>query len=228
MSRYKQSDTVRLLFTKGQPLLFEKAHIIIGNEDQPNGIYYITTGYVKVYSINTDGSQNIRIILGSGDVFPIIWAYLGTYNETLFYEAMSVCSLWRLSREWFLNLIEHDLAISNAMALQLAQQSSILTNRMENLEYRKARDRLVYRLLFLASRFGIREHGLLRIETPLTHEILASTINLTRESVSRELEKLEKENLIERSGHSIVIFDVQGLARLLNRPINLEDWRLLS
>lgn len=203
-----------------------KGEVVIGNDPGPGGIYYISTGYVKVYSINDDGGHNIRIIFGPGELFPITWAYLGTQNETLFYETMSSCVLWRLSREWFLKFIKRDLDISNAMALQLARQMNMFVNRVENLEYKKGRERVVYRLLYLASRFGIRENDLVRIEAPITHEVFASTINMARESVSRELERLEKENLVERSHHDICILDVEGLARKLSRPINLAEWHL--
>lgn len=227
MPHYEQSQAIRRVFTKGQPISLGKRQVIIGNDSEPDGVYYINTGYVELYSINDNGDHNIRLILGPGEILPITWAYLGTHNDTLFYETLAESLLWRMSREWFQDLIKSNLDISNAMAMQLAQQMNIFDNRVENLEYRKGRERVIYRLLFLASRFGIRDKDMIKIEAPITHEIFASTINMARESVSRELEKLEKLGLVERSHHVICILDVETLASKLSRPIDLAEWRLI-
>ncbi|HEY4161145.1 MAG TPA: Crp/Fnr family transcriptional regulator [Candidatus Saccharimonadales bacterium] len=199
MAGYAQSPKIRDLFTRGQPLSFDRGDIILGNEAVPDGIYYISTGYVKCYSISKDGDEYMHIIYGSGEIFPLLWAYLDVPETPLFYEAISTCSLWRIAREWFGAYMQKDLELCYAMSVQLAQQFRMFTNRVDNLEYKRARDRLLYRLLYLASRFGTRDGDGVVIEAPLTHEIFASSINLSRESVSREMEKLYKEKLIERT-----------------------------
>jgi CRP/FNR family transcriptional regulator len=110
--------------------------------------------------------------------------------------------------------------------MQLAQQFRAYSDRLDNLEFNKASDRVIYRLLFLASRFGIREGNDIRIDLPITHEILANSVGLARESVSREAEKLEKANLIQRAGQNIVIKDVDVLVRKVSRPVSLKTWQL--
>ena len=199
MAAYEQSPKIRDLFIRGQPLSFGRGDVIIGNEPAPDGIYYISTGYVKCYSISKDGDEYMHIIYGSGEIFPLLWAYLEIPETPLFYEAISTCSLWRIAREWFSTYTQKDPELCYAMSVQLAQQFRMFTNRIDNLEYKRARDRLIYRLLYLASRFGTRDGDSVIIEAPLTHEIFASSINLSRESVSREMEKLYEEKIIEKT-----------------------------
>jgi CRP/FNR family transcriptional regulator len=227
MPNYPQSELVRKLFTKGQPLTYPKNEVIIGNDSVPNGVYYIGTGYIKIYAISNEGNQNLHLILGQGEVFPIIWAYLEIQPELLYYETISECTLWRISKDWFTEYVHSDLALCNAMSLQLANQFRIYADRLDNLEYKKAYERVIYRLLFLASRFGVRESNKIRIEAPITHELFANSINLARESVSREVEKLEKRNLVQQVNNHLVINDVAALAGMLSQPISLKNWHLL-
>jgi CRP/FNR family transcriptional regulator len=225
MPHYPISSNIRKLFEKGQPLTFAKGEIIIGNDNEPNGIYYISTGYVKVYSINDNGSESLHIIYGLGELFPLVWAYLDIEGVDLYYEAMSDTSVWRLSKGWFREYIKSSHEICYDMSVQLAQQFRIYADRLDNLEFHKASDRVIYRLLFLASRFGIREGNDIRIDIPLTHEIIANSVGLARESVSREAEKLEKSNLIQRTGQNIVLKDVDALVQKVSRPLSLKTWQ---
>jgi CRP/FNR family transcriptional regulator len=225
MPRYPQSSIIHRLFYKGQPLVAAKGEIILGN-DVTKGVYYISTGYIKVYSISQAGEEFVHIIYGPGEIFPLVWAYLGIQPESLFYQAMSSTTLWRLSRDWFNVFITGQLEFAHAMSVQLAQQFRIYIDRVDNLEYKRASERVAYQLLFLASRFGIRANAGYVIDPVVTHDVLAGSINLARESVSRELEKLERQRIIRFQDRHILIHNVQALAAKLNRPVNLERWYL--
>ena len=226
MPNYQQSDKIRRLFLHGQPISAAKGEIIIGNEDVPNGVYYINTGFIKVYSVHDNGDEYLHIIYGHGEIFPLIWGYLGVQPPSLFFETISDCVLWRLSREWFERLVKGNLGLSNAMSDQLARQFRIYSDRVDNLEYKKARERIVYRLLYLAGRFGVRNGSDVVIEAPLTHDMFAHSINLARESVSRGMEDLHSENLIENDNHYIRIKNIKALTQQLSRPVSLDDWGL--
>lgn len=227
MPNDRQRAIIRHLFTRGQPLLVPKGEIVLGNEPEPNGVYYISSGFIKIYSVSDTGQENLHIVYGPGELFPLIWAYLGIEPESLYHQALSDCTLWRLSRDWFQHFIKHNAPVSYAVSLQLAYQFSIYSDRVDNLEYKKASERVAYRLLFLAYRFGKKSNGRITIDAPITHEVFANSINLARESVSREMETLEHERIIEKPDRVIVIRDIKRLAERLSRPVNLTNWHLV-
>ncbi|OGE11104.1 hypothetical protein A2470_01740 [Candidatus Curtissbacteria bacterium RIFOXYC2_FULL_41_11] len=67
-------------------------------------------------------------------------------------------------------------------------------------------------LLVLGRRFGRKEtNGDLVIRLPLTHRILASLANLSRETTSLALEKLQKEKVLTFNKHSITINKLQKI-----------------
>jgi CRP-like cAMP-binding protein len=226
MPKYPQSDILRRLFTKGQPITAARGEIILGHTTVPDGVYFIISGYVKVYSISNQGDEYIHIIYGPGEIFPMMWAYLNVQPESMFYEALVTTVVWKISRDWFEEFIKTRLDISYAMSMQLAQQYRVYNDRVDNLEYKKASERVAYRVLFLGSRFGTKTPRGVLIDLPITHEVFANTINLARESVSRELEKLEKQSIIEFRDHHILIMNVESLGSQLSRPVDLERWYL--
>jgi CRP-like cAMP-binding protein len=223
----QKADSIRRLFQNGQKITDGKGEVILGNDGSPDGIYFIDSGFIKVYSISDSGDEYLHMIYGQGELFPLVWAFLDMEPESLFYESISNVVLWRLAKQRLTKLARTDIDLNYALSLQLARELQVYIDRIDNLEYKKAGERVAYRLLALAGRFGIKLDGTIAIEAPVTHELLANSINLARESVSREIEKLEKQNIINRKGHQISILDVKGLADKLSQPVSLKNWRLL-
>jgi CRP/FNR family transcriptional regulator len=68
----------------------------------------------------------------------------------------------------------------------------------------------------MSQRFGKPiEEGLL-IEAPLRHQDIASSINATRETTSRELSALERKGLLASKQSMILLKDVNALRKHLN------------
>jgi CRP/FNR family cyclic AMP-dependent transcriptional regulator len=222
-----QSDQIRHLFNKGQPLAYGKGEVILGNTPMPDQVYYIGDGYVKIYSISDDGHEFLHIIYKPGELFPLTWAYLDVMPLSLYFEALTNCTLWRISKQWFKELVTTDVDMAYALSLQAVEQFRVYSDRLDNLQYKKAGEKVAYRLLFLASRFSVKTPDGTLINTPITHEILSNSINLARESASRAMEELEKQHIIKVVGHRILILDIQALAQQLSKPIDLKSWHLL-
>ncbi len=131
--------------------------------------------------------------------------------------------MWRISQENFIKAVRADLELSNAFGTQLARQFKIYAERVDNLEYKKANERIAYRLLFLASRFGVKNKDTIVIDAPITHELFANSINLARESVSREMGRLTEKGIIAKVDHRIIITDLAALKNIVG---DLSDFKL--
>jgi CRP/FNR family cyclic AMP-dependent transcriptional regulator len=91
----------------------------------------------------------------------------------------------------------------------------IHSERILNLEYRSVRERLVSFLLTMAGRFGKETDEGVMIEVPLRHQDIASSINASRETASREIATLERRNLIVAKRSYILLKDVPALQAFL-------------
>ena len=198
---------------------YKKGEIILRPDDTPSHLYYLTQGHVKVYALAEWGEELLYVIYRPGEFFPIIWM-LQSSPLTGYFEAMDKVVIHRVPKE---DLVKH-LATNNEQAMNFADYlidiMNIYRHRIENLMYTKASIRLISRLIYLADRFGSKVGSGMLIDAPITHKDIATSISMTRETVSREFEKLVKKGILSYRGKSIFIKDVK---KLLNE---LKDHKL--
>lgn len=214
------------LFMSGRSVRASKGEVLLRGDEPNADIFYIAKGTVKVYSINDQGEEYIHILYKAGEIFPLIWAFRDKQRR-VFYEALDSVVLWKLPKDTFLEYVKANTSPAVYSLLeQMAEQFSVYADRIDNLQYRAASERVVYRLLFLASRFGKKVGDEIVIDTPITHKVIANSINLTRESVSREIEKLTEAGIIRTEAGQIVIKDVKQLGEQFSEPVSSNLWGL--
>lgn len=212
-------------FEQGRLLTYRKGEIILRAAEEPGGVYCIKQGFIRVYSITDQGEENTHIIYKAGEVFPLIWAF-NNIARNVFYESLNPSKLWRLPKDDFLHLAKTSHNFSYLLLQQAVNQFNIFADRLDNLEYTDALERVVYRLLYLAGRFGQKKSKKIIINAPITHQHIASSINLARETVSREIEMLEHKGLVSHQKRLIVLNDIAGLENLIGESISLNLWGL--
>lgn len=179
-------------------------------------LYYIEKGYIRVYTLLPTGTQKTYIFYKPGEGFPIIWTF-NHINKHLFYEAMDPVVLRKIPRSEFMDFIEDKPEVLFEVIHRIVDIHNIYVDRVDNLEYSNSYARLISRLLFLGTRFGEEKENEVIIRIPMTHADIANTIALTRETVSRDMEKLLKKGLIGKSKHLIVLKDILKLKEELER-----------
>ena len=220
-----KDDPLYQLFAAGTLASFKGGEIIARSDESNDTTYMIKSGYVKVYSLNSHGEEYLHIIYRAGEIFPIIWM-AGKLQQGVFYAAIDNVSVYSLPGNFLLEKVRNDARLSMAMTMQVIRQFNIYVDRVDNLEYKFGRERLAYRLLFLASRFGRNTARGLTIDVPLTQKSLGTSINLSRETVARELHRLETRGLVVYEDRRIIILNVDHLCNELKDVINSDFWGL--
>lgn len=106
--------------------------------------------------------------------------------------------------------------LSQEILKQTVDIITVYTQRIQTLEFRTARERIIAELLYLSERFGVRSGTEVLIDAPITHQDIADSINMTRETASRALELLFKEGLMGQKDHLFTVLDVHKLRNALN------------
>lgn len=203
------------LFKKGSRLEYKKGELIIREGDSPGGIYFIESGLVKAYDITRYGEENLLIIRKPREIFPIIWAVTASEWHVM-YEALVPTVVYRLQREHYIEEITSTTDMLAPLLDITLEMYKIQSQRILNLEYRTARERVVSFLLLMLERFGIEDgHGGHLIEAPLRQQDIASSINTSRETASRELTALERKGLITMKKMLITVRDKQALESII-------------
>jgi CRP/FNR family transcriptional regulator len=202
------------LFKAGTRLSYKKGEYVIRPGEAPGAVLYIESGLVKAYNISKYGEENLLIIRKEHEIFPLIWAITGQEREII-YQAMVPTVVWRISPQTYLSFLHNHPAALPPLLDMVTEMYRIHSERLLNLEYRTVRERLVSFLLTMSNRFGKETDEGVVIEVPLRHQDLASSINASRETASREVSALERKGLIDNKNSCIVLKDVEKLQEFL-------------
>ncbi len=208
---YKFSRLLLDFFYRQPARKYKKAEIVIRLDEEPQHVYFIEKGFIRVYSITPQGNEKLHIIYKAGEMFPLIWTF-NKVAKSVYYEALGEATVRRAKRTEFLSLVEenHEAALDVIQAI--THLFNIFADRVENLESVRASARLAGRLLSLAHRFGVRrEGGSVLIDVPITHTDIANSIALTRETTSREIERLRQKGILADEKHILCILSLEKL-----------------
>ncbi len=201
-------------FRQGTRLTYNKGEFIIRPGEAPTGVFFIESGLVKAYDITKYGEENLLIIRKEEEVFPLIWAVTGQERQII-YQAIAPTAVWRISQEFYLSYISTDKEALAPLLDMVVEMYRIHSERIINLEYRTVRERLISFTLTMATRFGRETSDGILIDVPLRQQDIASSINASRETTSRELSALEKKGLIKTDPRFLLIKDMEKLKAYL-------------
>jgi CRP/FNR family cyclic AMP-dependent transcriptional regulator len=210
----KQVAALVDLFKGGTKLSYRKGEYIIRPGEAPSAVFYIELGLVKAYNISKYGEENLLIIRKEHEIFPLIWALTSKEREII-YQAMDSTVVWRISQTDYLDYLHSHLSALPPILDMVTEMYRIHSERLLNMEYRSVRERLVSFLLTMSERFGKESEEGLVIEVPLRHQDIASSINASRETASREVAALERKNLISNKRSYIILKDIPALQAYL-------------
>lgn len=215
-------NPVSNLFAQGSIRRYSKNELILQAYELPEAIYCIAEGYVAAYSINNRGEQYVHLLLKKGEIFPLWWV-VDVSPQNIYYQAIDDATLHCLPRETLLSKLQTSQTLAFQFIQTTLHQLKLYEDRIDNLEYKYASERLAYRLLYLAYRFGEHHGTEITLKAPVTQQMIAGSVNLSRESVAREMEKLHRKGLIEYRDKHIVITDVKRLS-LEIKDVDHADW----
>jgi len=202
------------VFRHGTKLTYQKGEYIVRPGEAPSAVYYIEEGLVKAFNISKYGEENLLIIRQEHEIFPLIWAITGQEHEII-YQSLSPTTVWRIDRKQYLDYLQKHSDILPPLLDMAIENYRRHSERILNLEYRTVRERLVSFLLTMSSRFATQTKEGLLINVPLRQQDIASSINASRETTSRELAYLERKNFIKLASPKIILTDVEKLQAFL-------------
>lgn len=211
------SESIVSHFNEGSTRIFSKGEILVQGDEVPSGVFFIESGYVKAYSISQLGQQNLLLIHGANEIMPLPWALDGPQKLGIFYEAMSGVKVFRTSKDSLRVAMGINPWLTEQIMRQLVNTFTVYAQRIQSLGYRLPRERVIACLLDLATRFGHtdKDHHIV-IEAPITHQDIADSINMTRETASKALEQLTKDGLLVQTDHIFIIINEHKLQAELN------------
>jgi CRP/FNR family cyclic AMP-dependent transcriptional regulator len=210
------AELVEFFRVNGTKQTFKKHDFIIRPGDSPHGVFYIYQGLVKAYDITKYDEENLLIIRKQDEIFPLIWGVTGEDHDII-YQALAPTITYQINRKTFLEYLTGNIDALVPILDMTMEMYRLHSERILTLEYRTVRERIIAFLLDMSQRFGkTLDDGSILIEVPLRHQDIASSVNASRETTSREIAGLERKGLLNNKQTSIQLLDLPGLQKHLS------------
>lgn len=193
---------------------FKKGETILQAGQEPTNILYITSGIVRSYWISPEGTEVTLNMYKSHAFLPMSWAIANVKNNN-FFEAMTSVVGRKVPKDVFLQFLKKNPDIIYDLLKRIYIGMEGLWMHIESLTTGDSSLKLIISLIILAKRFGVQKNAKTVVQIKMTEKDIANYAGITRETASRELQKLKKDNLVLFEKGIIVIQNMQKLEKLL-------------
>jgi len=189
--------------------LHGRGRVLFAEGEQARGVYILRSGRAAVTISSSEGRVVLLRMAQAGDVLGLN-STLGNCSYDTTVKALEPCRTDFISRMELIELMQQSSAGTYAILRILSQELTELTDRAKLLLLPKTVSGRLARLLLEWS----KENGS-RLDRILTHEEVAQMICTSRETVTRLLATLSKQQVISVTSDSIWIRDRLALEKIM-------------
>jgi CRP/FNR family cyclic AMP-dependent transcriptional regulator len=183
---------------------YAKDDVVFHADESGDVFCLIKEGQVKVTMISPEGKEIILSMLGPGDFFGEM-SLLDNEPRSATVIAVEPLDVYTIWRSDFLAILADNFTITKKVLATLSRRLRTASNRIESLATMDVYGRLARFFLDLARDTGkILDNGYVAVTRP-THQAIANMIGTSRETVSRLIHDLMKQNLLLSEGKTIYL-----------------------
>ncbi|HEX7150845.1 MAG TPA: Crp/Fnr family transcriptional regulator [Thermoanaerobaculia bacterium] len=183
---------------------YAKDDVVFHADESGDVFCLIREGQVKVTMISPEGKEIILSLLGPGDFFGEM-ALLDDEPRSatvVATEPLDLVTIWRTD---FLSILSENFDITKKVLGELSKRLRSASSRIESLATMDVYGRLARFFLDLARDSGkVLDNGYVAVTRP-THQAIANMIGTSRETVSRLIHDLMRQNLLLSEGKTIYL-----------------------
>lgn len=198
-------------FFTGYPIMeYEKGETIVFAGEPPQAVLYMLEGMVEQYDITPEGNRVVVNMFKPPAFFPMSWALNDTQNP-YFMASVAKVRAHAAPREDVVKFLQKNGDVTLDLLSRVYKGTDGLLRRLVLASSGVASARLVFELIIEAYRFGeTQPDGKILIGRRQAN--LAARTGLARETVSRELSKLQagKYIVVRAEGIEVTIDDLEA------------------
>ena len=191
---------------------YESGNYIFMEESDGEQCFFVVKGSVKVTRLSKDGREVILAMLNQGDFFGEM-SLLDGESRSANVIALEKTEVLTLNRKDFLIVLHEYPKIAIQLLKELASRLRKSDRHIASLSLSDAEKRIALCIIRFADERGIIRNGRVTIAKIPIQQDIANMAGTSRETVSRALTVLEKEQLIERNGRELIIMDYKKFIR---------------
>lgn len=193
----------------------KNSHVFLQGDPLEN-VYFIFDGKIKIYKSDISGKEQIVAIAKKGEMFPHV-GFFRKGDYPAYAEVLEPSTLIAVPISKFEKVLIENPELCIKVFKVLGEKIVDLQNRLEEQILNNTYEQIIKLLIRLAQKHGIEQtDGTIQLKSEFTNRDLANMIGTTRETISRTLTKMKKEELIELDHEGNMILDITVLMQELN------------
>jgi len=174
---------------------FQKGQVILHEEDTNRYMYSVLEGEVKVFYSLEDGRESIVAFHGKGESFGEV-SLIDQQTIPATVEALERSLVLLISRDDFFEIIQSFPKVMHRLLLMLSSRLRLSWSQVRMLHFNDAANRVMASIKDIAAERGEEAPGGVLLKLRLTHQNIADMTGLTRETVTRVIDKWKKSGLL--------------------------------
>ncbi|MDN3016749.1 Crp/Fnr family transcriptional regulator [Paenibacillus sp. BSR1-1] len=193
----------------------KQSHVFLQGDPLEN-VYFINDGKIKIYKSDINGREQIVAIAKKGEMFPHV-GFFRKGDYPAYAEVLEPSTLIAVPISKFESVLIENPELCIKVFKVLGEKIVDLQNRLEEQILNNTYEQIVKLLIRLAQKHGKElEDGTILLRSEFTNKDLANMIGTTRETISRTLTKMKKDELIEVDDEGNMIVDIEILVEEIN------------
>jgi CRP-like cAMP-binding protein len=196
---------------------YAKGQVLILNGDDSPYVYYLQSGRVKQYDVTYRGDEVILNVFQPPAFFPMSLAINNSPNPYT-YEAETDVIFRQAPAAEVVQFVKNNPDVLYDLLSRVYKGADGLLARMAHLMASSAKGRLMFEILLSCRRYSVKnEDGSFTLQ--MNEKELAARTGLSRETVSREMQKLIAEKLVVLQHGSITLHNLEMFELKLGKVI---------
>jgi len=199
-------------FSKFELIKYKKGQVLFRPGENLNTAYIEKSGFLRAYVV-TDGKE---VSLPSLKPLFFCAGLNGLHKKTnkYFVEAITSVELWAVPMEEFVNFIEKDQNILNEVNKKLVDDLTDLSANWQQLVGGDATSKVAGLICMIAKDVGEEKGKEILINSNTPHRVLASMAGLTRETVTLQILKFQKQGYLYNKSRTMVIKNIEKIREI--------------
>jgi CRP/FNR family transcriptional regulator, cyclic AMP receptor protein len=188
----------------------KQSHVFLQGDPLEN-VYFIYDGRIKVYKSDVNGKEQLVAIMKKGEMFPHV-GFFRKGDYPAYAEVLEPSTLIAVPISKFETVLIENPELCIKVFKVLGEKIVDLQNRLEEQILNNTYEQIIKLLIRLGQKYGKElEDGRILLKGEFTNKDLANMIGTTRETISRTLTKMKKDELIEVDDQGNMLLDIEIL-----------------
>lgn len=204
------SSLLETFFSQQREQSFRQGDVLLPPQKPADGVFFVKSGIVNLVFVSPEGEEVVLNVFKPGSFFPVQAVLTSDEWQSDFsFLAAEDTQVLKASLGDTREFLHTHPEVVQDLLTRIYRGLDGVFHRMAQLMAGTARGRVIQELLIRAKRFGEQEGQQVSFE--INEKDLAALTGVTRETVSRVLSELKKENLVEYAHQRLVITDLEVL-----------------